>query len=165
MHLNLHISFTTCKATEIINQLKEEAKKRLAATALQNLIIAGKKADETTAQYNSRLKKAQTEFDELHRKVVAANRAVNVFNDNVGNYPMNAVKGLRDLVEAFGLVVGIQTFVDITKQAFDVIRNFEAEMVNLAAIAGYTREEIAPLEADIREVAKASINSATDVAK
>jgi len=144
---------------------KLTAKKRLAATALQNLIIAGKKADETTDQYNARLRKAQAEFDALHKKVVAANRAVSIFNDNVGNYPKNAAKGLRDLVEAFGLVVGIQTFVDIAKQAFDIIRNFEAEIVNLAAIAGKSRADIAPLEADIREVAKASINSATEVAK
>jgi len=144
---------------------KLTAKKKLAATALQNLIILGKRADETTDHYNARLRKAQAEFDELHSKVVAANRAVSLFNDNVGNYPMNAAKGLKDLVEAFGLVVGIQTFVDITKQAFDIVRNFEAEIVNLAAIAGYSREEIAPLEADIRAVAAASINSATDVAK
>lgn len=144
---------------------KLTAKKRIAATALQNLIIAGKKADETQNQYNARLRVAQHEFDELHRRVVAANRAVSVFNDNVGNYPRQAAQGIRDLVEAFGFVVGIDTFVNIAKQAFDIVRNFEAEMVNLAAIAGFTREEIAPLEADIREVAKASINSATDVAK
>ncbi|URM37136.1 phage tail tape measure protein [Flavobacterium anhuiense] len=144
---------------------KLTAKKRIAAIALQNLIIAGKKADETQDQYNARLRVAQHEFDELHRRVVAANRAISVFNDNVGNYPQNAAQGIRDLVEAFGFVIGIDTFVDIAKQAFDIVRNFEAEMVNLAAIAGYTRAEIAPLEKDIREVAKASINSATDVAK
>ena len=144
---------------------KLTAKTRLAATALQNILIAGKKADETTEQYNRRLRQAQTEFDRLQAKVVLANRAIGRFNDNVGNYPKEAAKAIRELIQAFGLAGGIATFVSITKDAFNIVKDFEEEMVNLAAVAGYTRAEVAPLEEEIRKVAKASINSATDVAK
>lgn len=144
---------------------KLTAKTRLAATALQNILIAGKKADETTEQYNKRLRQAQTEFDRLQAKVVLANRAIGRFNDNVGNYPRDAAKAIRELIQAFGLAGGIATFVSITKDAFNIVKDFEEEMVNLAAVAGYTRAEVAPLEEEIRKVAKASINSATDVAK
>lgn len=144
---------------------KLTAKTRIAATALQNIILAGKKGDETLEEYNLRLQRAQLEFDELQRRVIAANRAIGRFNDNVGNYPQEAANAIKDLIEAFGLVVGIDTFVSITQQAFDIVRNFEAEIVNLAAIAGKSREEIQPLEADIRAVAEASINSATEVAQ
>lgn len=144
---------------------KLNAKKRLAATALQSIIIAGKKADESTAAYTLRLQKAQIEFDKLHDQVVKADRAISRFNDNVGNYPEFGAEQIRDLIGAFGVVVGVDMFATSVKEAFDVIRNFEAEMVNLAAIAGYTREEISPLEADIRAVAAVSINSATEVAQ
>jgi TP901 family phage tail tape measure protein len=144
---------------------KLTAKARIAATALQNILIAGKRADETTAQYNIRLQQAQIEFDQLQSRVITANRAIGKFNDNVGNYPQEAANAIKDLIGAFGLVIGIDTFVSVTKEAFNIIKDFENEVVNLAAIAGKTREEIAPLEAEIRNVAKASINSATDVAK
>jgi hypothetical protein len=144
---------------------KLTAKARIAATALQNILIAGQRGDETLDQYNLRLQQAQLEFDELQRRVIAANRAIGRFNDNVGNYPEQAASAIRDLMEAFGLVVGLETFVDITKQAFDIVRNFEAEIVNLAAIAQKSRVDIQPLEADIRAVAKESINSATEVAQ
>lgn len=144
---------------------KLTAKTRLAATAYQNILLAGRKAGESQANYNARLRQAQKEFEDLNKRVIAANRAIGRFNDNVGNYPLAAAKAIRDLVDAFGLVTGIQLFVSITKQAFEIIKNFEAEIVNLAAIAGKSREEIAPLEAKIREVSKVSINGATDVAK
>jgi len=144
---------------------KLTAKQRIAATALQNIVIQGKKADETQNQYNLRLRVAQNEFDALNRSVIQANRAVGRFNDNVGNYPQEAGAQIRDLMGAFGVVVGVDLFVTSLQGAFDVIRNFEAEMVNLAAIAGYSRDEIAPLEADIRAVAAVSINSATEVAQ
>lgn len=144
---------------------KLTVKQRMAATTLQNILIAGKKADETQAQYNTRLRIAQAEFDGLNRSVIQANRAIGRFNDNVGNYPKEAGQQIRDLMGAFGVVVGVDLFVTSLQGAFDVIRNFEAEMVNLAAIAGYSRAEIAPLEADIRAVAAVSVNSATEVAQ
>lgn len=140
-------------------------KARLAATALQNILIGGRQLGESTNQYNSRLQQAQREFDGLQARVVVANRAIGRFNDNVGNYPRQALTNIRELIGAFGVVGGISAFVSITKEAFNVVKDFENEIVNLAAIAGKSRDEISPLESEIRKVAKASINSATDVAK
>ncbi len=159
------------KRQAIANGLLESSYKKLSAQVtlagnkIKDIIATGKLASESQEQYNARLAKAQKEFDQLNARVRAADAAVGQFNRNVGNYPEAAYQGIKKLIEAFGLVTGIQLFVSVMKDAFTTVREFEKEMVNLGAIAGKSREEIAPLEAKIREVAKSSINGATDVAK
>lgn len=141
------------------------AKVAIAANAVKNIRAEGKLASETQAQYNKRLSQAQKEFDKLNARVRSADAAVGQFNRNVGNYPKQAAEGLRNLISAFGVLTGISLFAKLMTEAFTVTRNFQKEIVNLAAIAGKTREDIAPLEQKIREVSKSSINGATDVAK
>lgn len=155
----------------IANGALESAYKKLSAQVtlsgdrLKNIISTGKLASESQNQYNVRLAIAQKEFDKLNVKVRSADAAVGQFNRNVGNYPKQAAEGLRNLISAFGVVTGIQLFASVMKDAFNQVRDFEKEVVNLGAIAQKSRAEIAPLEARIREVSKSSINGATDVAK
>jgi len=144
---------------------KLSAQVQIAGNKVKDIIATGKLASESQDQYNKRLSIAQKEFDKLNARVRAADAAVGTFNRNVGNYPEAAYNGIKKLIEAFGIVTGIQLFVSVVKDAFTTVRNFEKEMVNLGAIAGKSRAEIAPLEAKIRDVAKSSINGATDVAK
>lgn len=159
------------KRQAIANGLLESSYKKLSAQVtlagnkVKEIIATGKLATESQVQYNERLRQAQSEFDKLNKRVRAADEAVGQFNRNVGNYPEAAYKGIKKLIEAFGLVTGIQLFVSVVQDAFKTVREFEKEIVNLAAIAGKSRAEIAPLEAKIREVSKSSINGATDVAK
>lgn len=159
------------KRQAIANGLLESSYKKLSAQVtlagnkVKDIIATGKLASESQEEYNKRLAKAQAEFDKLNSRVRAADAAVGQFNRNVGNYPQAAYEGIKKLIEAFGVVTGIQLFVSVVKDAFVTVREFEKEMVNLGAIAGKSRAEIAPLEAKIREVAKSSINGATDVAK
>jgi len=155
----------------IANGALESAYKKLAAQVaisgdkIKNIISTGKLASESQSQYNLRLAVAQKEFEKLNTRVRAADAAVGTFNRNVGNYPQQAVAGLKNLISAFGAVTGIALFASVVKDAFNATRDFEKEVVNLAAIAGKSRTEIAPLESKIREVSKSSINGATDVAK
>lgn len=144
---------------------KLSAQLSIASDRVKNIRAEGKLATETQQQYNIRLIQAQSIFDKLNKKVRAADEAVGQFNRNVGNYPKQAADGLKNLISAFGLVSGVSLFASIMKDAFNITRDFEKEIVNLGAIAEKSREEIAPLEAKIREVAKSSINGATDVAK
>jgi hypothetical protein len=159
------------KRQAIANGLLESSYKKLSAQVtlagnkVKDIIATGKLASESQEEYNKRLAKAQAEFDKLNSRVRAADAAVGQFNRNVGNYPQAAYEGIKKLIEAFGVVTGIQLFVSVMKDAFVTVREFEKEMVNLGAIAGKSRAEIAPLEAKIRDVAKSSINGATDVAK
>lgn len=141
------------------------AKVLIAGNALKNIVATGKLASESQAQYNKRLQEAQSQYDKLNAKVRSADAAVGTFNRNVGNYPTQAVTGLKNLISAFGVTTGIYLFASVIKDIAKTIIQFEEEIVNLAAVAGKSRKEIAPLEAEIRNVAKSSINSATEVAK
>ena len=141
------------------------AKVTIAGNALKNIVATGKLASESQAQYNKRLQEAQSQYDKLNARVRSADAAVGTFNRNVGNYPSQAVTGLKDLISAFGVTTGIYLFASVIKDIAKTIIQFEKEIVNLAAVAGKSRKEIAPLEAEIRNVAKSSINSATEVAK
>lgn len=142
-------------AYDKLNRSRTEAKNKL-----RDLIASENASTEA-------IKKAQAEFDKLDAKVKLADRAVGDFTKNVGNYPkLNAFAGgLRNLVGAFGFVGGIAAFASVVKGAVTIVREYEAEIVNLAAVAGKSRKEIKPLEDQIRNIAKTSINGATDVAK
>lgn len=138
-----------------LNNSRTQAKNKL-----RELIITEGESSKATI-------KARQEFEKLDAKVKLADRAVGDFTKNVGNYPkLNAFAGgLRNLVGAFGFVGGIAAFASVVKGAVGIVREYEKEIVNLAAVSGKSRKEIKPLEDQIRNVAKTSINGATDVAK
>lgn len=138
-----------------LNDARTEAKNKL-----RDLI-----ASETAS--TAEIKKAQKEFEVLDVKVRKADAAVGDFTKNVGNYPKitSMVGSLKNLVGAFGMATGIGAFVTVTQNAIKIAREFDSEMTNLAAIAGKSRKELAPLENQIRSVGKTSINGATDIAK
>lgn len=142
-------------AYDKLNRSRTEAKNKL-----RDLIASENASTEA-------IKKARAEFEKLDGKVKIADRAVGDFTKNVGNYPkLNAFAGgLRNLVGAFGFVGGIAAFASVVKGAVGIVREYEKEIVNLAAVSGKSRKEIKPLEDQIRNVAKTSINGATDVAK
>lgn len=142
-------------AYDKLNAKRTEAKNRL-----RDLIAV-------EGESSKSVKIARKEFEELDKKVKKADDAVRDFTKNVGNYPKlnQFTGGIRNLIGAFGLVGGIGATIAVIKSAAQTVREYEAEVVNLAAIAGKTRKEIQPLEAEIRNVAKSSVNSATEVAK
>jgi len=91
-----------------LNTQREQAK-----TKLRDL-IASEKAS------NQEIRKAQTEYDRLHAKVVKADRATSDFTKNVGNYKSALGKGMyaiREFAGAFGLL----SAVSIGKSIFEQI--------------------------------------------
>lgn len=90
-----------------------------AARRVQDLIARGRLATQTQRQYNQELKNAQKEFNTLNQKVLQADQAVGRFNRNVGNYPKQAVLGIRNLLGAFGIVGGVNLIASITKDIFE----------------------------------------------
>ena len=132
----------------------------LTAKKEQGLVLSKKEQDQ--------LRKSQAQFSRYNKAVIAADASINRFQRNVGNYG-SALKGLagtfRSLVGALGVTSGIYLFVGILRSGLQTLRDFGASMANLAGIFRVTREDLAPLEADIIAVAGASIKTATEVAK
>ena len=97
------------------------AQHQIASKRLQDLIVRGRQATQTQAQYNKELERARGDFQQLDARIQAADRAVGRFNRNVGNYPTQALRGIKDLAMAFGLVGGVYLFAGAVKDAFRTI--------------------------------------------
>jgi len=94
------------------------AQQNQASRNLQDLIVRGRLATQTQREYDRELRTAQTEFNGLNQRITAADRAVGRFNRNVGNYPMQAVKGIKDLIGAFGVAGGVSLIAMVAKDIF-----------------------------------------------
>lgn len=133
------------------------AQHQIARQRLQNLI-----ASQTAS--NREIRQAQREFDALDRRVVSANNAVRQFNYNVGNYPRQAISGIRNLVGAFGVVGGVSLFAGAITNAFKTIKDFDKANADLAATMGKSRKEISALTEDQKRLGASTKFTATEVA-
>ncbi len=84
--------------------MRLSAQQSQASRNLQDLVVRGRLATQTQREYDRELRTAQRDFNTLNQRITAADRAVGRFNRNVGNYPMQAVRGLKDLLGAFGFL-------------------------------------------------------------
>lgn len=108
----------------------------IAAKRVQNLVAEGRKAEQSQRSYNRELKTAQAEFNKLNARVLMADKAVGRFNRNVGNYPKQAARGIRDLLGAFGIVGGVAAIAAITKNIFNTTRELQSMDLALKQVMG-----------------------------
>lgn len=118
------------------------AQQAMSARKVQDLIANGKKASQTQREYNSELKKAQREFDELNNRVLKADAAVGKFNRNVGNYPKAAFSFASDLLGAFGLVAGVGAIAAVTSNVFENIKAQQSLDLALKSVTGTSAEYV-----------------------
>jgi tape measure domain-containing protein len=112
------------------------AEQARSATAVQNLVSRGRLATQTQRQYNQELERAQRDFTALNTRVLAADRAVGRFNRNVGNYPMQAARGIRDLLGAFGVVGGLALVAGIAKDIYKTTKEIQSLDLALRQVTG-----------------------------
>jgi len=136
-------------AYQNLNAKHQQAKKNL-----QDLVAGGRRADETQAKYNRTLRQAQKEFDELNKRVLKADKAVGVFNRNVGNYPTKAIGGLKDLLSAFGIVGGAGMIAAIAKDIYDVTKQLQSLNMALLQVSG-SEEKLASTQAFLTRISEA----------
>lgn len=141
------------------------AQHQIASKRLQDLIVRGRQATQTQAQYNREVERARSEFQQLDARIQAADRAVGRFNRNVGNYPTQALRGIRDLAMAFGLVGGVYLFAGAVKDAFRTIKEFDKANADLAATMGLNRSQISALTNDQKRLGASTKFTASEVAK
>ncbi|OIQ22204.1 MAG: phage tail tape measure protein [Flavobacterium sp. MedPE-SWcel] len=148
----------------LANAYKElSAKVAIAGDKVKNIIATGRKAGETQAQYNKRLKQAQAHFDKLSIRVRAADAAVGQFNRNVGNYPKQATAALKNLISAFGVTTGIYLFAQVMKDAFNVARDFEKQNATLSAVLQVEKENMKALTDEAKKLGARTVKSAGEV--
>lgn len=133
---------------------KLNAEHAKAARYLQDLIARGKLATQTQRAYNKEIETAQKDFDKLNQRILAADKAVGRFNRNVGNYPMQAVKGLKDLLSAFGIAGGLQLFAQISKDIFNTTKEIQSMDMALKQVT-QTQELYATSQMFLSRIAEA----------
>lgn len=130
------------------------AQQAISATRVQDLVARGRLATQTQRQYDAELRVAQREFTQLNTRVLAADRAVGRFNRNVGNYPAQAVSGLKDLIGAFGVVGGVAAIASITRNIFNTTKEIQALDLALKNVTR-TQESFAETQQFLNRVATA----------
>jgi len=128
------------------------AQQSIASRNLQNLVARGRTSEQTQRQYNRELRTAQNEFNRLNQRVLLADRAVGRFNRNVGNYPKQAIGGIRDLVGAFGLVGGVTAFAMLTKDIFQQTKQLQSLELALKQVLG-TSADLGATQAFLSRIA------------
>jgi tape measure domain-containing protein len=129
------------------------AKHQQASINLQNLVARGRLATQTQEQYNKELKVAQREFETLNSRILLADKAVGRFNRNVGNYPSQAVRGLRDLIGAFGIVGGVSLFAVVAKDVFQTTKELQS-LNNALKLVTETESNFAEQQQFLQKVAE-----------
>lgn len=121
---------------------------------LRNLIAAEQKN-------TKEIKRAQREYDKLTKKVNQANAATGNFTKGgLGG----AVRGIRNLLGAFGLASGVYIFADMAKQGFQLAKRLDSLNFAMKAIITDTNElaRAQSFLADISERYGAGIVSLTE---
>ena len=134
----------------------------------QDLSLKKELGNKLTRQETKELTKLTSRITKLDSALKRVDKTNGRFQRNVGNYPQlfkNSGAALKGFVGAFGLVGGIQLFASVITDTFKRIREFDKEIVNLAAILGESRKEVADLEKAIVRVAGSSIKTSNEVAK
>ena len=103
---------------------------------------------------HAQIRQAQREYDALDRRVVRANNAVRQFNYNVGNYPRQAISGIRNLVGAFGIVGGVSMFAMIAKDIFQTTKELQSVDNTLKQVSG-TQETFRANQEFLRKTSEA----------
>lgn len=80
---------------------------------------------------------------------------------NVGNYS-SALGGLKNVLGQLGIAFGVGT---IIKSTFNVVKDFDQGIANLASVIGKSREEIKLLEDDAKRLGATTRFTATQVAE
>lgn len=118
---------------ERINRARLEAQKRLA-----ELLSAEK-------QNIAEIARAQIEFEKLDARVKAVDAAIKNYSKNIGNYS-SAFSGLnetaKELLSTFGLVTGLALFAQILKDVFNVVKEFDRQLIAVGKTANINGEAL-----------------------
>jgi tape measure domain-containing protein len=102
------------------------AEHQRASRNLQDLIVRGRTSTQTQREYNRELSNARREFQQLDQRVRSADAAVGRFNRNVGNYPTQAAKGIKDLLGALGITGTAAVIAMVAKNLFETTKEITA---------------------------------------
>ncbi len=127
------------------------------------------------AEFGVNSKQAQNalrRFERLDNALRKINNAAKDGRRDVGRYglALGKLQGgflgvARNLAGALGVVGGLQLFVQVLRDSFNIIRTFGAAQSELAGILGQTKKEIADITELSKELGATTVFTATEVTK
>lgn len=112
--------------------------------------------------------KLRSEIQRLDGTLKKVDAHVGQYQRSVGNYGkamQGAANAARTMLSAMGVVGGAYLFVNVIRDAFNRVREFDKAMQNMAGITGKSRDELKSLEETIIRVAGSSIKTSNEVAE
>ncbi len=154
------------KSSTLIEKLN--VKRARSIRIIQNLIAKKELGLKLSAKEQRSLVKSRIEFEKYDKAIKKAKTTTKQFQEYVGKYPTKfkiATASIRQFLPLIGAGFGFAQGIQVVKDSIGVVREFGRTMSNIAGIYRTNRKELEPLENKIIEVAGASVNTATDVAK
>ncbi len=105
-------------------------------------------------------RKMKAEIDSLDKTLKRVDGNVGQFQRNVGNYS-SAFGKMQGMLGSLGLTLGVGA---VVRESFNVIKDFDQGVANLASVLGTTRSQIQGLEADAKRLGASTSFTATEVA-
>jgi len=91
------------------------------------------------------LKQSTAEFKKYQKAVLGADASIGRHNRNVGNYPKvarGAIGAARNLASAMGLLGGAFLIVQVARDAFNSIRQFDKQLIAVRKTTNLSKKEI-----------------------
>jgi hypothetical protein len=103
----------------------------------------------------SEIKAARLEFEKLDARVKAIDSTLNNYSKNIGNY-RSAFEGVnktaKDLISTFGLLTGLALFGQIVKDSFNVIKEFDRQLIAVGKTTDISGEELKKFGREVVEL-------------
>jgi hypothetical protein len=151
-----------------IAQMEKEAKRTAEAERPYNKLSA--RLNELRKNYkdlavagnenSASARKMKAEIDSLDKTLKRVDGNVGQFQRNVGNYS-SAFGKMQGMLGSLGLTIGVGA---VVRESFNVIKDFDQGVANLASVLGTTRSQIQGLEADAKRLGSTTSFTATEVA-
>ena len=154
------------KTSSLIQRITLLRKKEI--SVIQDLTVKKELGTKLSDKEERALKKSINQFNRYDKAIKAAKTSTKQFQEYVGKYPTKfklATASIKQFLPLIGAGFGFAQGVQVVKDSIGVVREFGKTMSTIAGIYRTNRKELGSLEDKIIEVAGASVNTATEVAK
>lgn len=129
------------------------------------LVLVQKELKELSVQGKRAPKELQAEFKRLDSQLRKAEKSVGQFQRNVGNY-RSSLKGIgSELLGAFGIVGGVSLLADGIRNSVQIVVGFEDAINKLGAISNASKDDLAALQQQAKDLGSTTAFTATEVAQ
>ena len=127
-------------------------KLKVVSTRIQDLNAKRLQGKKLTDKEQAELRQSIVLYAKYNTAIRGADASVGKFQRNVGNYPKAmgaAANAVRSLASAMGLIGGAFLFVQVMRDAFNTVREFDKQLIAVGKTANITGQELTNFGKDV----------------